>query len=184
MRLGAGPPDGELDMNALRAHKFFRDIDWNTVWTSAVPPLEAGIVKRDPASLPKTSDWGVDWDGSASPSLHDDDIEWVSESELSTTKAGTRTATRDVAIGPLGEIRTMSLQTRAPNGNPSTEDTTQLLETRSSSSEDSAMDGVTKELSNLDLFQRTTAIHPQEEPERGRATAMSPIQGHGPPPDL
>ncbi|ETW80952.1 hypothetical protein HETIRDRAFT_319474, partial [Heterobasidion irregulare TC 32-1] len=41
LRLGAGPPGGDHDMAALRAHPFFASIHWQTLWTGPAPPLEA-----------------------------------------------------------------------------------------------------------------------------------------------
>ncbi|KII92222.1 hypothetical protein PLICRDRAFT_71182, partial [Plicaturopsis crispa FD-325 SS-3] len=39
-RLGAGASDSPSSMAALRAHPFFANISWSTLWTDPAPPLE------------------------------------------------------------------------------------------------------------------------------------------------
>jgi len=82
-RLGAGPPGSDHDMKALRAHRFFETVQWETLWTDPAPPLEAGLVKRSPAQEPCLwNDVGADWDGLvADQGLEDDGIEWAEDAE-------------------------------------------------------------------------------------------------------
>ncbi|EIN11732.1 kinase-like protein [Punctularia strigosozonata HHB-11173 SS5] len=70
-RLGAGPPESENSMEALRSHPFFKEVNWKTLWTDPAPPLEAGLVKK---ALPSPGNgdfddleidsgrWDVGWD--------------------------------------------------------------------------------------------------------------------------
>ena len=61
-RLGAGPPEGEHSMDALRAHPFFASIRWDTLWDDPAPPLETGLVRREPALVDEWDDVGATWD--------------------------------------------------------------------------------------------------------------------------
>jgi 3-phosphoinositide dependent protein kinase-1 len=61
-RLGAGPPEGEHSMDALRAHPFFASIRWDTLWDDPAPPLETGLVRREPAPVDEWDDVGAAWD--------------------------------------------------------------------------------------------------------------------------
>lgn len=36
-------------MDALRAHPFFNPVSWGTLWIDPTPPLEAGLVAKEPA---------------------------------------------------------------------------------------------------------------------------------------
>jgi len=76
-RLGAGPPEGEHSMDALRAHPFFASIRWDTLWDDPPPPLETGLVRREPAPVDEWDDVGAAWDelvsGPDSGDEYDDD---------------------------------------------------------------------------------------------------------------
>jgi 3-phosphoinositide dependent protein kinase-1 len=61
-RLGAGPPEDEHSMEALRAHPFFASIRWDTLWDDPPPPLETGLVRREPALVDEWDDVGAAWD--------------------------------------------------------------------------------------------------------------------------
>ena len=52
-------------MAALRAHPFFASIHWQTLWTDPAPPLEAGLVRREPPKHGADQKWedvGAAWD--------------------------------------------------------------------------------------------------------------------------
>jgi 3-phosphoinositide dependent protein kinase-1 len=66
-RLGAGPPEGEHSMDALRAHPFFASIRWDTLWDDSPPPLETGLVRREPAPVDEWDDVGATWDQLVDP---------------------------------------------------------------------------------------------------------------------
>ncbi|KAH9983613.1 kinase-like domain-containing protein [Russula compacta] len=61
-RLGAGPLGGPDSMEALRAHPFFASIRWDTLWDDLAPPLETGLVRREPAPADEWDDVGAAWD--------------------------------------------------------------------------------------------------------------------------
>jgi 3-phosphoinositide dependent protein kinase-1 len=61
-RLGAGPPEDEHSMEALRGHSFFASIRWDTLWDDPAPPLETGLVRREPALVDEWDDVGATWD--------------------------------------------------------------------------------------------------------------------------
>ena len=52
-------------MAGLRAHPFFASIHWQTLWTDPAPPLEAGLVRREPPKHGADQKWedvGAAWD--------------------------------------------------------------------------------------------------------------------------
>ncbi|KAH9961494.1 kinase-like domain-containing protein [Russula dissimulans] len=61
-RLGAGLPEGSHSMEALRSHPFFATIRWDTLWDDPPPPLETGLVRREPAPVDEWDDVGATWD--------------------------------------------------------------------------------------------------------------------------
>ena len=61
-RLGAGPSGSIHSMEALRAHPFFASIRWDTLWDDPAPPLETGLVRREPAPVDEWDDVGATWD--------------------------------------------------------------------------------------------------------------------------
>jgi 3-phosphoinositide dependent protein kinase-1 len=61
-RLGAGPPEAEHSMEALRSHPFFTSIRWETLWDDPAPPLETGLVQRELAPVDEWDDVGAAWD--------------------------------------------------------------------------------------------------------------------------
>ena len=83
-RLGAGEPGTANDMKALRAHPFFATINWSTLWTDPSPPLEAGLVKKEPqmngaSGLNGWEDVGAQWDDMVDGD--GDDMSWASDGE-------------------------------------------------------------------------------------------------------
>lgn len=72
-------------MKALRAHPFFASIAWNTLWTDPAPPLEAGLVKREPQTngvngLNGWEDVGAQWDEMVDGE-DGDEMSWASDGE-------------------------------------------------------------------------------------------------------
>jgi hypothetical protein len=61
-RLGAGPSESAHSMDSLRAHPFFASIHWDTLWDDPAPPLETGLVRREPAPVDEWDDVGATWD--------------------------------------------------------------------------------------------------------------------------
>ena len=49
-------------MDELRAHPFFASIRWDTLWDDPAPPLETGLVRREPAPADEWDDVGATWD--------------------------------------------------------------------------------------------------------------------------
>jgi 3-phosphoinositide dependent protein kinase-1 len=49
-------------MEALRSHPFFASIRWDTLWDDPAPPLETGLVRREPAPADEWDDVGASWD--------------------------------------------------------------------------------------------------------------------------
>lgn len=75
-RLGAGPPEDQHSMEALRSHPFFASIRWDTLWDDPAPPLETGLVRREPAPVDEWDDVGAAWDELVSgPDGSEDDDE-------------------------------------------------------------------------------------------------------------
>ncbi|KAF8510571.1 kinase-like protein [Hysterangium stoloniferum] len=63
-RIGAGTPGSSNDIAALGKHSFFESILWGTLWIMSVPPLEAGLLKREPgAHHTGNIDVVANWDG-------------------------------------------------------------------------------------------------------------------------
>ena len=100
-------------MEALRNHPFFASINWGTLWTDPVPPLEPGLVKKE---LPKGAngerwdDVGASWDALVGDSDPEDDISWASEGEGQDVFAAPGAqAPNGYAyyedVGPTGELR-------------------------------------------------------------------------------
>lgn len=61
-RLGAGPPEDQHSMEALRSHPFFANIRWDTLWDDPAPLLETGLVRRESAPADEWDDVGASWD--------------------------------------------------------------------------------------------------------------------------
>ncbi|KAI0769612.1 kinase-like protein [Trametes elegans] len=110
-RLGAGPPGSPYDMHALRSHPFFASINWRTLWTDPAPPLEAGLVKKEPIPSPANSAWDalVNSDNyeNAIDDDEDDEVSWASDGEGAQPNSGATQPNGHHAEpeGPLGEKR-------------------------------------------------------------------------------
>ncbi|PSR71767.1 hypothetical protein PHLCEN_2v12371 [Hermanssonia centrifuga] len=139
-RLGAGPPGSANDMQALRAHPFFTPIRWDTLWTDPAPPLEPGLVKKEPPPEGRTNgvntweDVGAAWDELVDGSRDEDEISWASEGEdefkfgSASTNGSSFTAFSAIngingvggyehePVGPLNEIRPYVETPIASNG--------------------------------------------------------------------
>ena len=104
-------------MHALRSHPFFASIDWTTLWTSPAPPLEAGMVKKDPqppgtaGGINTWDDVGAAWDDHIDGGRDEDEMSWASDDGTEGFKFGSASTSDsamqrlDEAIGPLGERR-------------------------------------------------------------------------------
>jgi 3-phosphoinositide dependent protein kinase-1 len=71
-------------MNALRSHPFFFGIDWKTLWTAPVPPLEPGLVKKDQKEGRASGQWddmGAVWDELVDSGRDEDEISWASDED-------------------------------------------------------------------------------------------------------
>ncbi|KAI0695936.1 kinase-like domain-containing protein [Cerioporus squamosus] len=117
-RLGAGPPGSPYDMQALRSHPFFASINWRTLWTVPAPPLEAGLVKKDP---PQASNLSIRlaWDelDADENAIEEDDDDLEDEEAPSWTSTGQgqylfipaqpngHTHSDSEHVGPYGERR-------------------------------------------------------------------------------
>ena len=49
-------------MDELRAHPLFASTRWDTLWDDPAPPLETGLVRREPAPADEWDDVGATWD--------------------------------------------------------------------------------------------------------------------------
>ncbi|CCL99842.1 uncharacterized protein FIBRA_01866 [Fibroporia radiculosa] len=118
-RLGAGTPEDNNDMQALRAHPFFSSISWSTLWTDSAPPLEPGLVKKEqnPNQSSISSNWddvGATWDNLVGENEDlDDDISWASDGEGAYTlgSAAAKSPSGYIyteSVGPMGERRPYS----------------------------------------------------------------------------
>ncbi|KAI0745389.1 kinase-like protein [Earliella scabrosa] len=118
-RLGAGPPGSPFDMEALRSHPFFAPINWRTLWTDPAPPMEAGLVKRDPVPQSSNVSIRLAWDDLDENAVEDDEVDegedtvsWTSNGEGGDYTLGPGQPNghshRDI-IGPYGEKRTGTL---------------------------------------------------------------------------
>lgn len=111
-------------MASLRSHHFFSSIDWNTLWASPAPPLEAGLVKKDPHSSTGRSDgqnaWeevSAAWDDLVYGGRDEDEMSWASDDGgieafklggVTTDASGVEDAVHhyeEEAVGPMGETR-------------------------------------------------------------------------------
>ncbi|KAH7909106.1 kinase-like protein [Hygrophoropsis aurantiaca] len=194
-RLGAGLPGGPNGPEALRSHPFFASISWSTLWTDPVPPLEAGLVKRElPIAGGADRGWddvGATWDSLVESTVAGDadenDVDglgWAPDAEGAEFERFKQRATGvsggsdryDFAKeeGPMGEMPDY-----APRAE---EDTTTIIGhaqsatipirvpdvgTVSSSSEGSPGERLGTAMDALEL-------------SRGRNRSETPIQGHGP----
>jgi hypothetical protein len=101
-RMGAGPPGSANSMQALRAHPFFANVDWEALWTCAAPSLEPGLFKKDhtPERKDNSIPWedvGAVWDEVVAsdieqqvPGIGDDGIPWASDADASPYMFGRR----------------------------------------------------------------------------------------------
>ena len=112
-RLGAGQTGSPNDMDALRKHPFFAEINWSTLWTDDAPLMEAGMVKKDPSEFNKDYDVGQAWDQLVAeggdmpwPDTWPDDGEFGSAAPISKAGAfnGFPFTGGGDAIGPLDEV--------------------------------------------------------------------------------
>jgi 3-phosphoinositide dependent protein kinase-1 len=115
-------------MDELRAHPFFVSIRWDTLWDDPAPPLETGLVRREPVPVDEWDDVGATWDelvggpdasddededdgSSEGPHAHahahvrlrapgDDGIEWASDAQAYVSPP----AIPPEEIGPHGEM--------------------------------------------------------------------------------
>ena len=78
-------------MDELRAHPFFVSIRWDTLWDDPAPPLETGLVRREPAPVDEWDDVGATWDELVGgPDASDDEDEDDGSSEGPHTHAHVR----------------------------------------------------------------------------------------------
>ncbi|KAL5507123.1 PKH1 [Sanghuangporus vaninii] len=61
-RLGAGESGTPYDIEALRCHPFFKDVNWETLWSDPAPPMEPGLVKKEHPLSEHNYDVGVAWE--------------------------------------------------------------------------------------------------------------------------
>ncbi|KAI6000768.1 kinase-like domain-containing protein [Pisolithus albus] len=80
-RLGAGAEGSPISRAALRAHPFLSCVKWETLWTDPVPPLEAGLVKKEVREA--TGDEGEGRKSETTSSVHadDDGLGWAHDAE-------------------------------------------------------------------------------------------------------
>lgn len=133
LRLGAGAPGSDNDMNALRSHPFFSSINWDTLWTDPVPPLESGLVKREFIPSPSQEiiwdEVGGAWDD-ANSDYDSDGIPWSRDTNHEEGSTASPVAQHDGADPPkphqyrLGSDpdKKVSFDTHAPNFIPRTPD--------------------------------------------------------------
>jgi 3-phosphoinositide dependent protein kinase-1 len=90
-------------MEALRSHPFFARIHWDTLWDDPAPPLETGLVRREPAPVDEWDDVGAAWDELVSgPDGSDDEDEDDEGVEGSHPNGNSHTHARSRASGDDG----------------------------------------------------------------------------------
>ncbi|OSD03907.1 kinase-like protein [Trametes coccinea BRFM310] len=103
-RLGAGPPGSPWDMDALRNHPFFSSINWRTLWTDPAPPLEPGLVKKEPPA--PSAFLHSAWDALINSDNYENAIEDDEGGEYDIGSAPVHTnGHRPELVGPYGETR-------------------------------------------------------------------------------
>ncbi|KZT08424.1 kinase-like protein [Laetiporus sulphureus 93-53] len=134
-RLGAGPLGSEYDMQALRSHPFFASINWGTLWTDPVPPLEPGLFKKQPKAYSNGSsmDCGTAWDslvGNQDGTI-DEGIPWATDEETSFLfGSGARFTNGNVYSeeeGPMGEQRPYAFPPNLDHNNGDADDTPKFM---------------------------------------------------------
>jgi len=192
-------------MQALRSHQFFKDINWDTLWTDTPPPLEAGLVKREhPLAQGEDRNWedvGSAWDALVSP-VEGDGLEWASDAEnasefklLRSTGFDTSPVIKQQVEIPRDQLEQnpevlrnldASLSPRTARPGP--------RESPSTNSLASSSEGSVERLTGAMRTMRASPLEPSSisgnsnvqnvEDERGRSHTMTPIQGNAPPVDL
>ena len=100
-------------MKALRSHPFFASIDWKTLWSAPAPPLEAGLVKKDPkAAEGRWDDVGAAWDDLVDTGRDEDEMSWASDDDQGgevqfniVQPTPIRQNGQIEEVGPMGETR-------------------------------------------------------------------------------
>jgi 3-phosphoinositide dependent protein kinase-1 len=199
-RLGAGKPGSENDIQALRLHPFLSTIAWDTLWSDPVPPLEPGLVKRIPekGETPKWEDINTAWDELV-VSEDDDEIEWAdAETHNHQAEPDKEAESVDAELAqrrPL--VRQDTASTIQPTstliGNPTLESvprSSPLSETTGAHSFSSTEDcpqgqkSEAPEATVLHASQPAPPVVVEDEDDRGRNKALSPVQGNGPPSNI
>ncbi|KAF9451291.1 kinase-like protein [Macrolepiota fuliginosa MF-IS2] len=80
-RLGVGSPGSENDIKALKSHPFFKSINWDKLWTDPVPPLEAGLFKKEHPLPPSNDQIWDDVEAAWDDIMAEDEMSWASDAE-------------------------------------------------------------------------------------------------------
>jgi len=213
-RLGVGSPGSENDIDALKHHPFFKPINWEKLWTDPVPPLEAGLFKKEHLPPPSSDstiwdDVEAAWDGI----MAEDEMAWASDTEgpecplpvnghlIAQIRDNELLGPTDIppsfqsrrstgsTIQGVQEIKQQLARERTGKESPSAVDHSPATETSSSEGRNViAVPPATSPVSRVSLSQTTTqpvsSTQDPQEDERGRNSALSPKQGHGLPPEL
>jgi len=213
-RLGVGSPGSENDMDTLKHHPFFKPINWEKLWTDPVPPLEAGLFKKEHLPPPSSDstiwdDVEAAWDGI----MAEDEMAWASDTEgpecpvpvnghlIAQIRDNELLGPTDIppsfqsrrstgsTIQDVQEIKQQLAREHTGKESPSAVDHSPATET--SSSEDRnviAVPPATLPVLRVSFSPTTTqpvsSIQDPQESERGRNSALSPKQGHGLPSEL
>ncbi|KAF5370886.1 hypothetical protein D9758_002086 [Tetrapyrgos nigripes] len=199
-RLGAGEPGTPNDMQALRSHRFFKDTNWEELWTMHAPPVEAGLVKREhPLAQGEDRNWedvGSAWD--ALVSSESDGLEWASDTERAPELTLLRQDGFDTStvVQQQIEIPMSPSQHDADESNPSEpapataraapghSPSTGSLASSSDGSVENITDALSRSMREPHLEPPSSGENlsaPNMENERGRKLAMTPVQGNMPP---
>ncbi|KAF8124901.1 kinase-like domain-containing protein [Boletus edulis] len=122
-RLGASRTPSSPSL--LRSHPFLASINWNTLWTDPPPPLDPGLVKKEPQNHTglldvedaRWNDVGARWDALVGTG-DDDDVVWAGDAQgaeferYKLTTGMFKRASRIVEeVGPTGEVPDYTLTT-------------------------------------------------------------------------
>lgn len=156
-------------MKAIQSHPFFKEVDWDQIWSGQPPPLESGILKRDQPFQGGDDTWNslvASWDHAVTSPVVSDDIEWA-EPELPPV-------TSTPPIASTSDQPTIAEAASANTRPPMSRSTT--VEASASGPEIPATAALER-LRHLNLTSRDRLV--AEEHERGRTTMVTPVQGHG-----
>lgn len=80
-RLGVGSQGSDNDIQTLKDHLFFKSINWDKIWVSPPPPLEAGSFKKEHTLPPGNAQIWDDVEAAWDDIMAEDEMAWASDAE-------------------------------------------------------------------------------------------------------